>query len=154
MKILLSCWLVLLSLAAEAAIESYPFSDQQTRERFQSITQELRCPKCQNQNIADSNAEIAQDLRKKVFQMLERGRSDQEIYAYMTERYGDFVLYQPPVEQRTWALWFAPVAILLLGLLTVVWISRVRSRAASSDQSLAEAEQQRLNRLLEQDQDR
>ncbi len=154
MKILLSCWLVLLSLTAEAAIESYPFSDQQTRERFQSITQELRCPKCQNQNIADSNAEIAQDLRKKVFQMLEQGRSDQDIYAYMTERYGDFVLYQPPVERRTWALWYAPVAILLLGLLAVVWISRLRSRVVTSDQSLAEAEQQRLKRLLEQDQDR
>lgn len=138
-----------------AAIDTYPFSSDESRERFQKLTSELRCPKCQNQNIADSNAEIAKDLRTKVFQMLEKGRSDDEIIGYMTERYGDFVLYEPKLNAKTWLLWGGPVMLLLLGLIVVVWLGRRRLRTENETGVLSlDAEQQsRLQKILDDDKD-
>jgi cytochrome c-type biogenesis protein CcmH len=146
---------LLVVLAVQAAIDTYQFSSDENRHRFQTLTSELRCPKCQNQNIADSNAEIAKDLRTKVFQMLEQGRSDTEIINYMIERYGDFVLYEPRVNSKTMLLWGGPVILLLLGLTTVFWLSRRRLKAENDPGALTlDAEQQRqLKKILEQDKD-
>ena len=93
-----------------------------------SITSELRCLVCQNQTIADSHAELADDLRRQVREMLVRGDTDQQIIDYMTARYGDFVLYRPPVKATTWLLWFGPGLLLVGGLTALVLVLRQRSR--------------------------
>ena len=97
---------------ARAAIDTYEFKDEVERERFRSLTEELRCPKCQNQNIADSNAPIATDLRREIYRMLDDGRSDKEIVDFLVMRYGDFVMYKPPLDSRTWLLWYGPFGLL------------------------------------------
>lgn len=143
-------WLV--SAAANAAIDTYQFEDDKTRERFQQLAAELRCPKCQNQNIADSNAPIATDLRAKIHQMLVEERSDEEILDYMIARYGDFVLYQPRVENQTYLLWYGPVVLLLLGIVVVVWIGRRSFNAVSQDDDdeLEESQKKQLEMLLQE----
>jgi cytochrome c-type biogenesis protein CcmH len=99
--------------------------------RMTRITSELRCLVCQNQTIADSNADLAQDLRRQVREMLHRGDSDEKIVSYMTDRYGDFVLYRPPVKGTTLLLWFGPALMLVAGFGTLVVVMRKRSRAAA-----------------------
>ncbi len=152
MKRLLIACLLGLSLigVARAAIDTYEFKDEVERERFRGLTEELRCPKCQNQNIADSNAPIATDLRREIFRMLEEGKSDKEIVDYLVLRYGDFVMYKPPLDSRTWLLWYGPFALLgagALGLVVLV-LRRRRVERAPSLAALSDAEQQRLQALL------
>jgi cytochrome c-type biogenesis protein CcmH len=96
--------------------------------RAKHITTELRCLVCQNQTIADSNSELAQDLRREVRTLLGQGRSDVEVVDYMTARYGDFVRYRPPVKPSTWLLWGAPALLVVGGFLTLAWVLRRRSR--------------------------
>lgn len=96
--------------------------------RMMRITTELRCLVCQNQTIADSHSGLAEDLRQQVREMLQRGDSEQQIIDYMTARYGDFVLYRPPLKNSTLLLWFGPAALLLAGVLTLVVILRRRSK--------------------------
>ena len=117
---------------------------------FYAIGSELRCPKCQNQNIADSDAPIAADLRQEVFRLLEDGRSDDEIVDYMVARYGEFVRYKPALNRDTAVLWFGPLAFLLVGVLALVLLVRRRQRAVneSSDAGLSPQEQKRLDELL------
>jgi cytochrome c-type biogenesis protein CcmH len=98
-----------------------------------SVTAELRCLVCQNQTIADSHADLAVDLRNQVRDMLRQGKTDREIIDYMTARYGDFVLYRPPVKPTTMLLWFGPAVLLLGGLTTLVLVLRRRSRMADED---------------------
>ena len=131
MKRLLAAALLLCSLSATAAIDTYEFRTEAERERYRVLVEELRCPKCQNQNLADSNAPIAMDLRREVHRMLEEGQSDQQIIDYLVDRYGDFVRYRPPVNERTWLLWFGPAALLGAGLLVVGVIVRRRRRPAA-----------------------
>ena len=114
MKKLLFC-LFLLSQSVHAEIEVYQFTTPELELRYQTLTEELRCLVCQNQNIADSHAELAQDLRRKVYEMLNRGETNPQIIDYMTERYGDFVLYRPPFNVKTLILWLAPILTLLMG---------------------------------------
>lgn len=109
------------------------FSDPQLQQRYESLNRELRCLVCQNQAIADSNAGLAADLRREVHALLTAGKSDAEIREFMTDRYGDFVLYNPPVTGRTYLLWAAPAILLAIGLLTAFLIIRRRSRAVDSD---------------------
>ncbi len=104
-------------------------------DRFHSLTAELRCLVCQNQSIADSHAPLAQDLRKQVREMMLAGRSDAEIRDYMTERYGDFVLYRPPMKPLTWALWFGPFLFLLLGLVAAWRLRRPAQAPVATDVS-------------------
>lgn len=94
-----------LATTAQAAIDTYEFRDEAERERYRTLTEELRCPKCQNQNIADSNAPIAMDLRQEIFRMLEEGQNNDQIINYLVDRYGDFVRYNPPVNAKTLLLW-------------------------------------------------
>lgn len=123
-KVLIGLLLFLHSILLSAAIDVYQFDDPEKEQRFQKLAFELRCPKCQNQNIADSNAEIAKDLRTKIQQMLVADKSDTEIVDYMVERYGDFVLYEPQVKPETYLLWFGPALFLVFGLIIVALIIR------------------------------
>lgn len=109
-----------LGCAGVGAIDTDAITDPALRARYERITTELRCLVCQNQTIADSNAELAVDLRRQVRQMLEEGTTDRAIRTYMVERYGDFILYKPPLRARTYALWFGPVLFLLAGA-WLVW---------------------------------
>ena len=136
---------------AYAAIDTFEFESEAERQRYRELIQELRCPKCQNQNIADSDAPIAMDLRNEVFRMLDEGQSNQQIVDFLVARYGDFVMYKPPVTSRTLLLWYGPAGFLLLGficLMTILW--RRRREQAGVDTALSSAEQQRLKALLEQ----
>lgn len=108
--------------------EPMVFESQQQEDRFNQLTQELRCLVCQNQNLADSDAQLAHDLRAEVHEMLMAGKSDDEIKLFMVERYGDFVLYRPPVQQNTYLLWLAPLGLLLIGAL--ILRVNVKKRAA------------------------
>nr|WP_256670169.1 MULTISPECIES: cytochrome c-type biogenesis protein [Pseudomonas] len=135
-----------------AAIDTYQFKDEAERERFRSLTAELRCPKCQNQNIADSNAPIATDLRREIFRMLEEGKSNAEIVDFLVLRYGDFVLYKPPVDTRTYLLWYGPFALLGLGALGLVVLVLRRRKVENNPAqvALSASENQRLQTLLQQ----
>jgi len=99
--------------------------------RYDKLAHELRCLVCQNQTLAESDASLAADLRRQVESMIVEGRSDAQIKAYLVERYGDFVLYRPPVQSNTWALWFGPFALLAVGV--AVWIGINRRRRLASD---------------------
>ena len=125
------------------------------RERFRSLTEELRCPKCQNQNIADSNAPIATDLRREIYRMLDDGRSDKEIVDFLVMRYGDFVMYKPPLDSRTWLLWYGPFGLLGLGaiVLCVLVLRRRKVEKAPAQVALSKAERERLDALLKENRD-
>ena len=117
--------------------------------RYQSLTQELRCPKCQNQNIADSNAPISQDLRKLLHQQLEAGESDDEILDHMVARYGEFVRYRPSFGGVSIVLWLAPALLLLAAFGVLLLTLRSKSRATTAGvASLSAEEQARLASLL------
>jgi cytochrome c-type biogenesis protein CcmH len=118
------------SIAFAQAIDPLPFKDHAQEVRFQSLTRELRCLVCQNENLADSNADLARDLRHEVFNLMQQGKSDEEIKQYLVDRYSDFVLYDPPVKTSTLLLWFGPLVILLAGAAVVVVTVRRRGRAA------------------------
>ena len=140
-----------LSLGAHAAIDTYEFQDEGARNRYRTLTEELRCPKCQNQNIADSDAPIAKDLRNEIHRMLGEGKSDDEIVDFLVARYGDFVRYKPPVNQRTWLLWYGPWLLLGggLGVLGLIVLRRRRpAAAAGKDADLSAEERARLAQLL------
>ncbi len=136
MKRLLVLATMLLGLFAGAlgaqAIEPLPFKSHAEELRFQQLTAELRCPMCQNETLADSNAPIAHDLRHQVFALMQQGKSDDEIKQYLVDRYSNYVLYDPPVNAATWLLWFGPLLILLIGTGVVVVTIRKRARATSS----------------------
>ncbi|WP_020410385.1 cytochrome c-type biogenesis protein [Hahella ganghwensis] len=132
------------------AIDVYEFPDEQTRERYQDLTWELRCPKCQNQNIADSNAPIAQDLRREVHRLLMDGRSDKEIVDFMVERYGDFVFYRPRMSGHTVVLWIAPLVLVLIGVSVVMILGRRNRNAGRDGDALSAGDRERLKQLLEE----
>lgn len=153
MKQLICGMLVLLCLAgsAHAAIDAYEFKTEAERERYRTLVEELRCPKCQNQNIADSNAPIAMDLRREIYHKVEQGQSNEQIVDYLVARYGDFVRYKPPVNAKTVVLWYGPFALLALGLgvLAFILLRRRRAAATPSAHTLSEAERARLATLLD-----
>lgn len=105
----------LLTTALAWAIDPLPFANEAEEQRFQALARELRCLVCQNQNIADSDAGLAKDLRNEVFEMMRAGKSDEEIKTFLVERYGDFVLYDPPFKATTLVLWVGPILILIVG---------------------------------------
>ncbi len=125
--------LVLAALGAVAADVPPPPGDAALEARTQRIAAELRCLVCQNQTIADSSADLAVDLRAQVRQLLGQGKSEREIIDYMTARYGDFILYRPPVKDTTLLLWFGPVAVLAGGLAALMLVLRRRSRLAADE---------------------
>ncbi len=122
--------LMLMLSAAVGAMEPIQFQDAVEEARFRELSAELRCVMCQNQSLADSNAQIAHDLRLQVLTLMREGKSDREIKDYLVARYSDFVLYNPPVRPSTWLLWFGPALVLAIGAAVVVVVVRRRSAGA------------------------
>ncbi|MDC8832668.1 cytochrome c-type biogenesis protein [Alteromonas gilva] len=121
MRILLITVLLIVAGSAVATEDSYEFDTPQQRQSFLSLTAELRCPMCQNQNIADSDAMIAHDMRRKVYNLIKQGKTNDEVIAYMKSRYGDFIHYQPPVTPVTVWLWLTPLLFAALAIAVVIW---------------------------------
>ncbi len=137
---------VLMCPTSRAADTPLGFTDKARQAEFETLLEELRCLVCQNQSLADSHADLAQDLRQEVYRMLEEGRSRAEVLEFMVARYGDFVLYRPPVKSTTWLLWGAP--LLLLAGVAVVW-RRTQSRApGDSEHALTAEDEKKLATLL------
>jgi cytochrome c-type biogenesis protein CcmH len=128
MKRLVILMALMIAACVAHAIDPLPFKDRAEEVRFQNLTRELRCLVCQNQNLADSEAQLAAELRKQVFDMMQSGKSDAEIKQYLVERYNDFVLYDPPVKAGTLLLWFLPGVLVLIGAGVVFNILRKKSR--------------------------
>lgn len=114
--------MLLTSLGAVAATDVYEFETEEQRERFKRFTYELRCPKCQSQNLAGSDSMISQDLKRELHRLIIEGKSDQEIIDFMVSRYGDFVLYKPKFQANTYLLWLGPAALILVGLGVFGWV--------------------------------
>lgn len=163
----LAVLMLLLPLQAFAAIDTYEFKDEASRERFRQLTDELRCPKCQNQNLADSNSPIAKDLRTEVHRMVQADQSDDEIVDFMVARYGEFVLYKPRKNASTWVLWYGPFVLLALGGVVIFLLARRKGKSeskasneakshdvsSSAESGLTESEKQRLDAMLKQSKD-
>lgn len=143
---------LLFSHAAMAAIDVYEFKSEDERKRYQMFLEELRCPKCKNQNLAGTNSQIAMDLRRELHKMVVDGKTDAEIIDFMVSRYGDFVLYRPPLKASTVALWLGPVVFLLTGIVTVGIIVWRRRRLVPEIANLSEEEQKQLAAMLDQSQ--
>lgn len=139
---------VMMTFGAHAAIDTYDFKSVDEEQQFRELTNQLRCPKCQNNSIADSNAIIATDMRAKVYELMQQGYSKQQVIDYMVDRYGNFVTYQPPVNAATIILWAGPVLFLLMGGLFIVRLSRRKTSLVSKPDQLAKTDSQRLQRLL------
>lgn len=142
---ILAVSLLMLTCNALAVIDTWQFKDDAQEQMFRDITAQLRCPKCQNNSVADSNAMIAADMRLKVYELLRQGQSRQQIIEFMVDRYGNFVSYQPPVTPGTIALWLIPALFILAGGTAVVTCAR---RRTTQDDGLSDEERSRLTALL------
>jgi cytochrome c-type biogenesis protein CcmH len=138
--------LLLLPLFSQAAIEANRFDDPVKEARYKQLIAELRCLVCQNQNLADSNAELAQDMRRKTYELVQGGASSDDVVDYMVKRYGDFVLYRPPFRLSTLLLWLGPFAILAGGVAILLVFIRRRGRQPGAQ--LSDNELQRAKALL------
>lgn len=141
------------SSALLASTEVVEFSRPELRERYYNLIQELRCPKCQNQNLADSNAPISTDMKTQIHKMLEQQMSDADIKAYLVSRYSEFILYRPSVNQQTWFLWWAPGVLLVITLIIMRRQYQLRAASDTANKSLSSnqlntEQQQRLSELL------
>jgi cytochrome c-type biogenesis protein CcmH len=136
-----AAWLTAVALcmlggvSASALDANGQLEDAALQARFENIAKDLRCLVCQNESIADSNVELASDLRRQVREMLVAGKSDDEIFDFMTDRYGEFVRFNPPVDRKTVLIWGAPFIVLLLGVVIIVRIVRGRSRMSLDDET-------------------
>jgi len=140
--LLLMFWVALVPLPAQAAIEAYQFESEQMEADYNQLINELRCLVCQNQNLSGSDADLARDLRRETYDMLNEGKSPDQVVDFMVERYGDFVLYRPQFKSTTYLLWLGP--FLLLVAVLVLLIRRLRgpsTRAEVGAQALARARQ-------------
>ncbi|MES1943964.1 cytochrome C biogenesis protein [Salinisphaera sp. PC39] len=144
----LAAWLLLTAALAAAAIEPLNFDDPAKQARYERLLHEFRCLVCQNESLASSGAGLADDLRQEVHRMVAEGKSDAEIRDYLVERYGEFVLYRPPVTTRTYLLWFGPFLLAVVGLAALVIAIRRRSRRTPPD-TLDDSERERLRRVLD-----
>ena len=126
--VLILCLVCQVSVASTNDI--YPFSNSKQQAQYQHLLKELRCLVCQNQDLADSNAGLAKDLKREVYEKVIEGRSDSEIIQFLTDRYGDFILFKPPVKALTYLLWFGPLLFLFIGLIIfyLYWRKREDSR--------------------------
>lgn len=137
--LLISLFSVLISPSSLAVIETYEFSSPVDEKRYQHFLDELRCPKCQNQNLKDSDSPIAADLREQLHLLIDDGKSDTEITAFMVSRYGEFILYRPRLNSETMILWFGPGALLLFAGIVLIVVVRRSQKAALLNAELANA---------------
>lgn len=154
MKILLklvSGLVLVLSMVTSAIatpVDTYEFKSPDNQKRALSLAHSLRCPQCQNQNLIDSNSPVASDLRLEVFKMVDEGKGDDEIIEFMTSRYGEFVLYKPKMEAKTYILWLGPIGLLIIGLaIGYIFIRKQRIRG-NTPQEISAEDQQALDALL------
>ncbi|MBV7317607.1 heme lyase NrfEFG subunit NrfF [Shewanella sp. NIFS-20-20] len=153
--LLLTGLLMLVSLVAQATpIDTYEFNNPSNQQRALTLANELRCPQCQNQNLVDSNSPVARDLRLEVYKMVDEGKSDDQIIEFMTTRYGEFVLYKPRMEAKTYALWLGPVLLLLVGLFIAYSFIRRQRIRPEAPTALSADDQQALQRILKGKQDK
>ena len=144
---LVVCLSLVFSLQVVAApIETFKFDSPETEKIFHKLSGELRCLVCQNQNIAESNADLAKDLRLEMYTMLSQGKTEDEIVDFMVQRYGDFVLYRPPFKPMTWLLWLGPAIIFFIGLMFVVSFVRAQAKDKKPE-GLSKEEIERINNL-------
>lgn len=144
---------LLMAGSAWAAIDAYEFDNEVDRRRYVSFIEEMRCPKCQNQNLSGSDSPIAADLRRELYLLIEDGRSDMEIVDFMVERYGEYILYRPRLNSATVLLWFGPVVLLILAIVILIRVVLKRRTGGlaveSAEQTeLSAAERARLEALL------
>lgn len=133
-------------MSARAGLESFDFSGNVDEDHFKNLISEIRCLVCQNQSLADSDAELAHDLRKEVYELMDKGQADDEIISFLVDRYGDFVLYNPPVKPSTWLLWFGPFVLLGLGL--IVLLRTLSQRRRQTEPEFSEQDKARLQQML------
>jgi cytochrome c-type biogenesis protein CcmH len=149
-SMLLAILMLAMPLHTVHAKEAQPIAENPALEkRVQELTEQLRCLVCQNQTIADSHADLAIDLKNQVREKMAQGMSDKDILAYMVDRYGDFVLYRPPVKSTTWLLWFGPFLFLIIGIAALL----IKLKKRTSSDTLSEAEMQRAAALLDNETD-
>ncbi len=146
-------WLAMLFLfsitpLSAATLAEYKFDDPSKEADFRAIIEEMRCLVCQNESLAGSNAELAVDLRNEIFDMMKAGQTKDDVIGFMVARYGDFVLYNPPVKPSTYPLWFGPLFLFLIG--AVLLARAVTRKKQSQEATLSADEEQRLASLLEQ----
>ena len=133
----LIAWLMSVAMVTHGAIETYQFDSPEQEERFRQLGFELRCPKCQNQAIGDSDSEISGDLRAEVYRLIKEGATDEEIKEFMVARYGRYVLYSPPLDRQTLILWFGPAGLLVIGGIVVALRIRRSKQALERGESNA-----------------
>jgi len=125
--------------AADSTVNTYgEISNPALQARYEHVTQDLRCLVCQNESIADSNVELASDLRRQVREMLIAGKSDDEIFKFMTDRYGEFVRFNPPLTPKTWLIWGAPFIMVVVGAIVIIRVARHRARLPVDDEPAPE----------------
>jgi cytochrome c-type biogenesis protein CcmH len=146
-KSLILIFFLLLSPLANA-VDAYQFNNPEQQAAYNTLVSELRCLVCQNQTIGDSNADLAADLRRQVYEMLQQGKSKDDILQFMTERYGDFVLYNPPFKAKTGLLWLGPVSFLIIGVLAVVLFVRRKKMLATTNTEGDDEKLAAVRRLL------
>jgi len=133
-------------LQATVTLESFKFATTQEEQRFKDLISQLRCLVCQNQSLADSDAELAHDLRAEVYGMMQKGNSDAQVIDFLVARYGDFVLYNPPVKPSTWLIWFGPFVVLLIA--AVLLFRSLRRQQQAPQQEITGSDRQHLEQLL------
>ncbi len=148
MRSLILSFMLLFTLPVFASpMQTFVFEDDEQEEVFKRLSHEIRCLVCQNQSIGDSNAELATDLREEIYNMLKDGQTEQQIVDFLVERYGDFVLYNPPMKPTTYLLWFGPFAIFLVALYFAVSFIRSHREKRGEDIVIESDDQERLERL-------
>ncbi len=132
------------------AVDKNPteFDNPEQEQRYQALVNELRCVVCQNQSVGDSNAELAQDIRELVHKKIHAGESNKQITDFMVERYGEFVLYDPPLNKKNYVLWYGPLVLLLLAFIMLVYFIRRHAKTTVTPPSLTDEERLKLNEVL------
>ncbi len=133
-------------VAAAVTLESFTFPTAEEEQHFRDLISGLRCLVCQNQSLADSDAELAHDLRAEVYEMLQAGHSDAEVIDFLVNRYGDFVLYNPPFKESTWLIWFGP--FVLLAIAAILLLRSIMRQKRQEEPEITAAERKRLDNLL------
>ena len=133
------------------SVDTYEFKSMDNQKRAIELAHSLRCPQCQNQNLIDSNSPVAQDLRFEVYKMVDADKDDDEVIEFMTSRYGEFVLYKPRMEAKTYVLWLGPIALLMFGLLIGFFFIHKHRITDTDEQEISAEEQKELDELLKRD---
>ncbi|MFT5395279.1 MAG: cytochrome c-type biogenesis protein CcmH [Gammaproteobacteria bacterium] len=151
-KIACLCLLLFFVTTSSAEISGFPFESEAQEQRFRDLSSELRCLVCQNQSLADSNAGLAQDLRSELYEQVLTGNSNNQIISFMTERYGDFILYKPRFATKTLLLWLAPFLLFVVGIFCLIRFSKFRNQGQQTQ--VSEEDLQKIRALLQAEEEK